>query len=60
IRIASNSIGNLHNVAFVTPNGKKVLIVENDGATNEIFNVKYNDKWFVSSLESGSVATYSW
>lgn len=60
IRIASNTVGNLHNVAFVTPNGKKVLIVENDGATNEIFNVKYNDKWFVSSLEAGSVATYTW
>lgn len=59
-RIASTIAGNLHNVAFKTPNGKNVLIVENDGNSNEIFNIKYNGKWFVSSLESGSVATYIW
>ena len=59
-RIASTIVGNLHNVAFKTPNGKNVLIVENDGNSSEIFNVKYNGKWFVSSLDSGSVATYIW
>lgn len=60
VRIASNLIGNLNNVAFKTPGGKKVLIVENDGNTSELFNIKYNGKWITTSLEGGSVGTYTW
>lgn len=60
VRIASNLNGNLNNVAFKTPAGKKVLIVENDGNTTELFNIKYNGRWITSSLESGSVGTYIW
>jgi len=60
VRIGSTSAGNLNNVAFKTPAGKKVLIVENDGSTAESFNIKYNGKWVVATLEAGSVATYIW
>ena len=60
VRIASNLTGNLYNVAFKTPSGKKVLIVENDGTAMESFNIKYNGKWVTTSLEGGSVGTYSW
>ncbi|MFE3872108.1 glycoside hydrolase family 30 beta sandwich domain-containing protein [Flavobacterium sp. ZS1P70] len=60
VRIASNISGNLNNVAFRTPSGKKVLIVENDGSTAEIFNIKFNGNWVTTSLESGSVGTYIW
>lgn len=60
VRIASNISGNLINVAFKTPAGKKVLIVENDSNTTSVFNIKYNGKWAASSLEAGSVATYVW
>ncbi len=60
LRITSSVTGNLNNVAFKTPDGKKVLIVENDGNTQEIFNIRYNGKWIVTSLEAGSVATYIW
>lgn len=60
IRIASNLSGNLSNVAYKTPNGKKVLIVENDGNTTQQFNIKYNGKWIATSLEAGSVGTYIW
>lgn len=60
VRIASNISGSLNNVAFKTPIGKKVLIVENDGNTSEIFNIKYNGNWVTTSLEAGSVGTYSW
>lgn len=60
VRIASNIAGNLQNVAFKTPNGKKVLIVENNGSSNELFNIKFNNKWVVASLEAGSVGTYIW
>ena len=60
VRITSNISGNLQNVAFKTPNGKKVLIVENNGSSNELFNIKFNNKWVVASLEAGSVGTYIW
>lgn len=60
IRIGSNIIGNLNNVAFKTPAGKKVLIVENDGDTSELFNIKFNGKWITTSLDAGSVGTYTW
>ncbi len=60
IRIASNVSGNLNNVAFKTPAGKIVLIVENDGTSSEFFNIKYNGKWVTTSLDAGSVATYVW
>ncbi|WP_231557105.1 glycoside hydrolase family 30 beta sandwich domain-containing protein [Flavobacterium sp. AED] len=60
VRIASTISGNLNNVAFKTPSGKNVLIVENDGSNAEIFNVKYNGNWVTTSLESGSVGTFIW
>ncbi|MCZ8197923.1 MAG: glucosylceramidase [Flavobacterium sp.] len=60
VRIASNISGNLNNVAFKTPTGKKVLIVENDGNTAETFNIKYNNKWVTVSLDGGAVGTFVW
>jgi glucosylceramidase len=60
IRIASNSVGNLNNVAFKTAAGQKVLIVENDGANTEIFNIKYNGKWIIATLPGGAVGTFVW
>lgn len=60
IRIASNITGNLQNAAFKTPGGKKVLIVENDGSSPSTFNVRFNNRWFVSTLSAGAVATYTW
>ncbi len=60
VRVATNSVGNLNNVAFKTPQGKKVLIVENDGATGELFNIKYKGRWVTASLEGGSVGTFYW
>ncbi len=60
VRIASNLYGNINNVAFKTPSGKKVLIVENDGNATELFNIKYNGRWVTTSLQSGSVGTYTW
>lgn len=60
IRIASTSSGSLQNVAFITPSGSKVLVVVNDSSGSEIFNIKFNDKWITTSLEAGSVGTYTW
>lgn len=60
VRIASTITGNLNNVAFKTPTGKKVLIVENDGSTATTFNIKYNNKWVKTSLDGGAVGTFVW
>lgn len=58
--IASNNAGNLQTVAFKTPVGKKVLIVENDGNTSMSFNIKYQNKWVPTQLPSGGVGSYVW
>jgi glucosylceramidase len=60
VRIASNVTGSLHNVAFKTPDGKKVLIVLNDGSANASFNIRFKGKWVTTTLPAGAVATYTW
>lgn len=60
VRIASTQSGNLFNVAFKTPEGKKVLIVLNDGTSPGVFNIKHNGKWVAVSLEAGAVGTFIW
>jgi len=60
VRIASSSAGNLNNVAFKTPAGKKVLIVENDDSAASTFNVRFNGQWITSNLPAGGVATFVW
>lgn len=60
VRIGSNITGNLQNVAFKTPDGKKVFIVLNDGQNFEMFNIEYNGKWITASLDAGSVGTLVW
>jgi glucosylceramidase len=60
IRIESNNIGNLQNVAFLAPDGSKVLLVENDSNSPQTFNIKYNNKWVSTSIAAGAVATFVW
>ncbi len=60
VRIGSNIVGNLQTVAFQTPAGQKVLIVENSGSTEQVFNIQFNKKRVVTSLSAGGVATYVW
>ena len=60
VRIGSNISGNLYNVAFKTPSGQIVLLVENDGTAAETFNIKYNQKQISTTLNGGAVATYVW
>ena len=57
-RIASTQPGNLSSVAFTTPNGKTTLIVLNEGAATENFNIKMNGKSAASSLPGKAVATF--
>lgn len=60
VRIASSDLEMLPNVAFKTPQGKKVLIVANTSAASQQFSVRYRAKSFVAVLSAGGVATYSW
>ena len=60
VRIASTQNGNINSIAFKTPAGKKVLILENDGDANEKCTIEFNQKLFSTSLDGGSVATFIW
>lgn len=57
-RIASTQTENLSTVAFKTPAGKTILIVQNYSKTDENFNIKYNQKTAPVTLTGNSVATY--
>lgn len=50
----------LSNVAFLTPQGNKVLLVLNEGTSTANFNIKAAGKWATVSLPAGSVGTYTW
>ena len=58
-RIGSTQVGNLSTVAFKTPEGKIALIVLNEGAEVENFNITFDGKSVATSLPSNSVATYT-
>ena len=60
VRIASNITGNIHNVAFRTPQGKIVLIVLNNGKETAAFNVLFKKQTFSATLNAGAIATYLW
>lgn len=60
VRIQSDEVTNLPNVAFLTPSGKKVLIVLNESAASQGFNIRYKGKWVFTSLTPGAVATFIW
>ena len=59
-RIYSTDDGTLPNVAFLTPDGRIVVIVLNDGGSEQAFNVQSGGGAFHSSLAAGAVGTYVW
>jgi glucosylceramidase len=60
IRIDSNTLDPLPNVAFKTPDGKSVLIVANVSDSAQKFDVRDGAKLFTASLNAGSVGTFVW
>jgi len=60
VRISSSNVAGIYNVAFKIPDGRKVLIVLNDGAAAASFNIRFKEKNASASLTAGSVATYIW
>ncbi len=60
VRIGSNDLDGLSNVAFKTPDGMKVLIVANTSGNPVDFNISFKGKILSSKLANGSVGTYIW
>jgi glucosylceramidase len=60
VRIHSTTPLPVTSVAFKRPDGKKVLLVLNDGSSTASFNIRYKAKWAATSLAAGDVATYIW
>ncbi len=60
VRISSTVTNLLQTAAFITPDRKKVLIVENDDQSPGSFNLRFNGKWVTTTVPAGSVCTYVW
>lgn len=60
IRIESNTIANIHQVSFLTPKEKKVMIALNETDKTELFNIQYKGKKALATLPAHSVATFVW
>lgn len=60
VRITSNSLDALPNVAFQAPGHAIVLVVANTTSSAQIFNVKFQGKFFTASLQGGAVGTFVW
>jgi glucosylceramidase len=60
VRIASDESAMLPNVAFRTPDGRKVLILVNATEARQSFAIGYAGKSLATALDPGAVATYVW
>lgn len=60
IRIDSNELEGLSNVAFLNPDGKKVLIALNDSANPISFKIQEKEKVIYATLNPGSTGTWVW
>ncbi|MBT9392566.1 glucosylceramidase [Hymenobacter sp. NST-14] len=60
VRIASTASATLPNVAFRTPQGRRVVIVQNNSPSFQSFRLRYQDRWLPCSLPAGAAATYVW
>jgi len=60
VRIESNLVENLPNVAFKTGDGKMVLIVLNESQEQKRFAIGFGGKVFQVELAKGAVGTFVW
>jgi len=60
MRINSNNISELPNVAFKAPNGDVVVIVLNNTGVQKTFNINAQNDPITTTLDAGSVGTYIW
>jgi glucosylceramidase len=57
VRIGTNEIGGIAHVAFKRPDGRLVLILLNDGNTNQEFGIEWDDKYVRVAMDPRQVAT---
>jgi glucosylceramidase len=60
VRIGSNYLPSLPNVAFKTPSGQKILLILNGDPSPKTFNIRYRGQEAESTLNAGAVGTYVW
>jgi len=60
VRISSTVTNVLQTAAFLTPDQKKVLIIENDDQAPDVVNIRFNGKWVTTTVPAGAVCTYVW
>ena len=60
VRVESSIPDGLSNVAFITPEGKTVLVVANKGKSAQTFKIAVKDKTVTAQISPASVATYVW
>src|SRR5450432_426910 len=60
VRISSTVTNVLQTAAFLTPDQKKVLIIENDDQAQDVVNIRFNGKWVTTTVPAGAVCTYVW
>lgn len=60
VRITSNLVEGLPNVAFKTPAGKYALVVLNKQDTARSFTIRCNNRFADVVIPAGSTATYTW
>jgi glucosylceramidase len=59
-RIGSNIAGNVQNVAFKRPDGKLVVIAQNDNREPIKFQIGTDNRFAAATLAGGAVATFVW
>ncbi len=60
VHIGSSEMDQLSTVAFITPDGKIVLVADNTGNFPKTFQIVYHGQSVMATLPSESVATYVW
>ncbi|SMB97281.1 Glucan endo-1,6-beta-glucosidase [Hymenobacter roseosalivarius DSM 11622] len=60
VRVASTETTGLPNVAFRTPDGQLVIIVQNEGTEPKTFGIRRGQQTVTATLPPGAAATYVW
>jgi glucosylceramidase len=60
VRVGSNDLPSLPNVAFKAPDGRTILVVLNSAPSTATFNIRYRGRQAESTLNAGAVGTYVW
>jgi O-glycosyl hydrolase len=58
--VGSNNLEQLSTSAFLTPEGKVVLVVSNTGNFARTFHIAYHGSSLTTTQPSESVGTYVW